>query len=178
MTDHPYLVGDVVLTRSKGWFPFLIRLGAALQDKPNLRNHVVIVHHVDAGGTIWGIEGRPGGVGWVDMKQYAESPYSESNWEQPKTVEQRQAVATTAEALLQRAYDWTAIAADALNALHLTIWKPSDFGTDQVPGQVVCSALADYVYERVGLANPGKQGDARFTTPADWDDFIVRKGWQ
>lgn len=173
-----FQTGDVVLTRSTGLAPWLIRFGAALLDKPNLHNHVVIMHHTDANGTEWGIEGRPGGVGWVDMKQYEASAYTLVNSAQPKTDAQRKAVAETAEALLQRPYDWTAIAADAMQALGLRIWRPQDFGETQMPGQVVCSSLADYVYERVGLANPGKKTGTRFTTPADWDEFIETQGWR
>jgi len=63
--------GDLLLTRSKtGVFGRLIRVGAALRDEPNLINHVVIVDHQDRQGTWWGIEGRPGGVGWVDLQRY------------------------------------------------------------------------------------------------------------
>lgn len=55
--------GDVLVTRSGGWQARLIRLGAALRDKPNLSSHVAVVHHTDVKGTLWVLEGRPGGAG-------------------------------------------------------------------------------------------------------------------
>lgn len=171
--------GDVVLVRTNGIVGAVIRLGAALLDRPNVHNHVAIVHHLDAAGVLWGIEGRPGGVGWVDMAQYLADPYSLSNNGQPKTDDQRSKVAEAAYSMLKVPYDWSAIATDALKALRLDrLWQVKDYG-EAVPGQVVCSSLADYIYARVGLASPGlTDGDGvRFTTPADWDAFIDTKAW-
>ncbi len=174
------LPGDVVLVHSGGVVGRLIRLGAALLDKPNIRNHVAIAHHVTAGVT-WGIEGRPGGVGWVDMSAYIASPYSLANTEQPKTDAQRSQVAEIVESLLRVPYDWTAIAADAMRAIHADrLWRPKDFTPgDLAPGHVVCSSLADYAYSKAGLASPCKFDDdgIRLSTPADWDAFIEQEEW-
>ena len=170
--------GDVVLTRTKGFVPRAIRFFAALLGKPNVRNHVVVVHHYDLAGTLWGIEARPGGVGWVDMTQYMKDNWTLTNHEQPKTDSQRELICQVAESMLQRPYDYTAIAADAVRALRLEVlWHARDFGDDEIPAQVVCSALADWVYEKVGLDNPGKQSGTRFCTPGDWDEFITLEGW-
>ena len=59
------------------------------------------------------------------------------------------------------------------------LWKAKGYGADEVPAQVVCSSLADYVYSKVGLASPDMvDGDGvRFTTPADWDLFIDTEAW-
>lgn len=173
--------GDVVLVRTKGLVGALIRFGAALLDRPNVHNHVAIVHHRDASGTLWGIEARPGGVGWIDMDGYLGDPYTMSNSEQPKTQAQRDQIISVAESLLQTPYDWTAIATDAMKAIRADrLWKAKSYGEGEVPTQVVCSSLADYVYAKVGLASPGLiDGDAvRFTTPADWDLFIDTKAWR
>ena len=180
-SDATLLPGDVVLVRTNGLAGLLIRFGAALLDRPNVHNHVAIVSHRDEAGTLWGVEARPGGVGWVDMANYVADVYTISNAEQPKTDAQRAAIVQAAESMLQTPYDWTAIAADAMKAIRADrLWKAKNFGADEVPAQVVCSSLADYVYAKVGLANPGMvDGDAvRFTTPADWDLFIETKGWQ
>jgi hypothetical protein len=174
------LPGDVVLVRTEGLAGLLIRLGASLLDRPNVHNHVAIVHHRDPSGTLWGIEARPGGVGWIDMEGYLGDPYTTSNADQPKTPQQREQIAAVAESLLQTPYDWAAIAVDAMKAIRADrLWKAKSYGDGEVPAQVVCSSLADYVYAKVGLASPGLiDGDAvRFTTPADWDLFIDTKGW-
>lgn len=174
------LAGDVCVVRTNGFAGALIRLGAALLGRPNMRNHVAIVHHRDAAGTLWGIEARPGGVGWVDMADYLASSWTISNAAQPKTDEQRAAIAKTAEAMLQVPYDWTAIAADAMHAIRADrLWRARGYGL-AVPAQVVCSSLADYLYSTNGLASPDlTDGDGvRFTTPADWDLFIETEGWR
>jgi hypothetical protein len=145
-----------------------------------VHNHVALVHHLDAAGTLWGIEARPGGVGWIDMDSYLGDPYTISNAEQPKTQAQRDKIVEVTASLLQTPYDWTAIAADAMKAIRADrLWRAKGYDSNAVPAQVVCSSLADYVYATVGLANPGMvDGDGvRFTTPADWDLFIDTKAW-
>lgn len=156
----------------------LIRLGALLDGTPAPANHVVIVHHADKAGTLWGIEGRPGGVGYVDMAKYTGSvlaKYANSNTALPRGLFQSDAVCTTAFRLLGTPYDWQGgIAADALVALHLgdlaakldTWWGWHD-GTNLRPGHVVCSSLAQWVYAHLGLPCP-KVADAELCTPADW----------
>ena len=82
-------IGDVLAVNTGNAITSeLIRLGEAIEGKPNLANHVVIVHHQDAKGTWWGIEGRPGGVGYVDMARYLGTSlvkYADSNAAEPRT---------------------------------------------------------------------------------------------
>lgn len=170
-----WLPGDVVCTRNKtGWAARLIRLGAALRDQPNTVNHVVVVDHVDDAGRLWGIEGRPGGVGEVDMTAYAASPYSVSNSGQGKLEVERIAICEAVRGLLGRPYDWAGIALDAAEAVGAqNLWRSREWGP-QAPAHVVCSALADWAYESVGLASP--QPD-RTCTPGDWLEFIIERRW-
>lgn len=168
--------GDVLAVNTgDGWGSWWIRFGAAVRNRPNLSNHVVVVHHVDARGTVWGIEGRPGGVGWVDCTVYLRSRNLVTNAAQPKTSAQRAAVCKTMEALLGTAYDWDAIVNDGATDLgiHLPDWSPDWTGT--VPGHVVCSSAAQYAYLKNGLACP--PGD-RGCQPSDWDAFILNEGWK
>jgi hypothetical protein len=167
--------GDVLVIRTGGIAAAMIRLGAALRGHPNLSNHVCVVHHANANGVTWAIEGRPGGVGWVDAGRYLASTWTLDNRAQPKTDAQRQAVCTTMEGLLGDAYAWDAIAADALDdlGLHLPGWDPSWHGT--VAGQVVCSSAAQYAYAKAGLARPPGDRDCQ---PAGWDAFILGRAWE
>lgn len=168
--------GDLLLTRSSGWASAMIRFGAAARDEPNLINHVAVVHHTDDAGNLWCAEGRPGGVGWAAATPYLASPWTVTNAGQPKTPAQRDTIAAGALALLGTGYDWEAIAADALDALHLrmpTWWRPEWGGA--VPGHVVCSSLAAWLYQKAGLTCP--PGD-RKVTPADWQQLIIRNRWE
>jgi hypothetical protein len=166
--------GVVLVIRTSGWAAETIRIGAALAGKPNLANHVAVVHHTDAGGTTWCVEGRPGGVGWVDARAYLASQWTMTNAAQPFTAAQGTQIATTMQALLGTPYDWDAICADALTDLGLTMpgWDPDWHGT--VAGHLVCSSAAQYAYAKAGLARPG--GD-RGCQPADWSAFILTRAW-
>ena len=170
-------VGDILATRGDGFGSKAIRLGAALEDEPNTVNHICVIHHIDNVGTIWGIEGRPGGVGYVDTRKYLENPYTITNAEQPKTLAQREWIAQKSTSMLGTPYDWQAIADDACIALlkRNFIWTMRDFG-DEPPAQVVCSSFAVWLNHHAGLAYPDQHGE-RSTTPADWVDWIIRKGW-
>ena len=171
--------GDVLAVNTgSSWGAWWIRLGAALRDQPNLSNHIAVVHHTDAHGTTWGIEGRPGGVGWVDCAAYLRSRNLLANTAQPKTDAQRAAVCATMEKLLGTAYDWEAIVNDGAADLGIRLpdwspdWAPGNGWT--VPGHVVCSSAAQYAYLKNGLACP--PGD-RGCQPSDWDGFILNQGW-
>lgn len=94
-------VGDLLFTRSSGWAARMVRLGEALRDEPNLDNHVAVVHHQDAAGVWWAIEGRPGGVGYADARHYLSSRWSNDNIGQPKTDDQRAQIAAVAEGMLR-----------------------------------------------------------------------------
>jgi hypothetical protein len=166
--------GDILVTRSPGIFGRAIRLGAALLDRPNMDNHVAIVHHTDKHGTTWCLEGRPGGVGWRDARDYLRSPWTVNNAGQGKSAASRNNVCDGAVALIGTAYDWDAIADDAMVSLGMPLkdaWNPNGFE----PGHVVCSSLAAYLYEKSGLTHPA--GD-RLVTPADWLQLIIKHpGW-
>lgn len=166
--------GDVLVVRTKSPWGRWIRLGAWLSGKPSTVDHVAVVHHRDDAGIWWAIEGRPGGVGWVDIARY-DSPFVVSNAEQPKTDEQRKLVCDLADDLLKRPYDWSAIAVDAFESLRVgALWASKDYG-DEAPGQVVCSSLAAWVYKRAGLAGPAKR--IRWVVPADWAIHCQSKAW-
>ena len=169
--------GDLLATHSQGgWGSRLIRLGAALRDQPNLANHIALVHHVDEAGTCWVLEGRPGGVGWRDATAYLESRYTLCNASQPKTQAQRDAVCKGAVALVGTAYDWAAIAADAGGAAGPDLDKVWELKWPKtgVPGHVVCSSLADFLYMKAKLDNPPKE---REVSPADWVQLWIDRGW-
>jgi cell wall-associated NlpC family hydrolase len=167
--------GDILVVRHQNSDAGrIIRDGAALGDDPNVWDHVIIASHTDEAGTQWGIEGRNGGVGWVDLAPRIGDPWTVANDTQPKTDEQRAAVVATAKGMLGVPYDWLAIAVDALHAV-APLWKMRDEWGPGVPGHVVCSSLADYVYEHVGLPTPAAD---RFCTPAMWARFILRHEWQ
>lgn len=179
MTPMPDLQpADVVAVRTGGAAAWWIRFGSALRNQPNLDNHIVVVHHRDASGTLWGIEGRPGGVGWVDVSVYYSGvwgSYALSNIRQPKSASQRDGVCKTAEAMLHTPYDWPGIAEDALEDLHLPeLWAEKWNGT--TPGHVVCSSLASWAYSQYKLAAP-KTADPRHIEPSDWAEFIIAGGY-
>lgn len=167
--------GDVLAVRTPSRiFGSIIRFGEALAGRPHRDDHVVIAHHSDDAGTQWGIEGRPGGVGWVDIATY-DNRWLLNNAVQYKTPSQRQQVCDAAVALLGAPYDWAAIGMDALTALGFQrLWPSRDFG-DRPPGHVVCSSFAAWLYRHVGLAEPSTR--ERWTTPGDWAQFMIDEGW-
>lgn len=177
MIDAP-VPGDVwAVSTGDSFAAKAIRLGAVLIGRPGVVNHVVGVHHQDRRGRWWGIEGRPGGVGWVDLKVYQGKPLAllgNTNAKQERDPAQRKAICAASYALIGDAYDWVGgIAADGLAALKLkglATWLDEVWGWqqgDKVPGHVVCSTLYAWVYQHLGLASPtGEQ-----VTPADWWTF-------
>ena len=167
--------GTILVTRSNGFAGFMIRFGAAISNKPNLGNHVAVVHHTDKEGTVWCIEGRPGGVGWKDARGYLASRWTMTNAAQPLTETQRYEIAVAMEALIGTGYAWDAIAADALSSLgmHLPGWDQK-WSDGEVAGQVVCSSAAAYAYGKATAPHP--EGD-RGCTPSDWSAWILTTGW-
>jgi hypothetical protein len=175
------LPGDIVVVRTPGFWSWLIRLGEMLQGKPDLRNHVAMVHH-EANGVRWYLEGRPSGLGWRAVPA-GDDPYLKSRWTvtnaaQPKTGAQRTAAALFMLGLLGAPYDWGAIAADTASALRLPEqWKGWDGVPDgTMPGHVVCSSSASWAYHEATLAAPEPAG-GRLSEPADWDACIMTQGW-
>jgi hypothetical protein len=173
--------GDVLVTREGPWWVSgAIRLGAWMRGLPSVCNHVIVVHHQDVNGTWWGIEGRPGGVGWRDLSGPLSWPATNANNDQPKTTDQREQICDLLMTMLGRPYDWAGIGADAIHALEWA-WKLPTLGEwsdTEVPGQLVCSSLADWAQERAGLASPGGGLMTRYTTPGDWDLFMTSRQWE
>ncbi len=173
--------GDVFLIRTRGIFGLIIRFGEWLQRKPDMHSHVAVLHHID-GNVAWFLEGRPGGLGWRPEKitgkhrgSYIASRWTRDNALQPKLPLQRQVVCAAMLGLLGAPYDWGAIAADAADALHLPeVW--AKWG-GKMPGHVVCSSSAAWAYRQAKLPAP-EIGGGRFTEPADWDAFMLRRGWE
>jgi hypothetical protein len=154
----------------------MIRLGAAMRNQPALANHVAIVHHTDAQGRLWVIEGKPSGTGWRQADDYLAAPYTISNVKQPKTDAQRKAVADGAKAMLGSSYDWSSIVQAAGASFGLDKVWDLEFGKDgEVPGAVICSSLAAYLYDTVQLGHP--PGHEREVTPGDWTTYLAEKGW-
>jgi hypothetical protein len=181
--------GDVLLVRIKGRNPLVrlsawaISLGARMRHEPTEWQHVIVAHHTDAAGTPWGIQGQPGVVGWADLRPWLAMPETISNAAQPKTDEQRAAICAALLPMVGLAsYDWVAIMADAASAVTPKVaamvieplWKKLDVWGPGVPGHVICSSLADWAYEQVGLDTPSPD---RTCTPADWAAFMQARGW-
>lgn len=166
--------GDILAVRSPGLAGELIRIGEELDGKPGLDNHIAFMHHW-LGDVPWGLEGRPGGVGWVDLRAYIASPFTLNNCGQPgRTDEARQRVAARAKAMLGTKYDWEAITDDTLRAFHMDDLWASDFHGHQ-PGEVVCSAYGLYLYEAEKWAHPDCPD--RDCEPADWVSFVMAGGY-
>lgn len=189
--------GDVIVTL-EGKLPVshLIRLGAWLTRQPAPVDHVIGVHHYGAppwdpgmSPRWWGIEGRPGGVGWRDLTKVLDRRSAWANTGQlaheaarqmvagkhvGKTVgeveqELRFLLATYFARLEKVPYDWEAIAAHARIASRLNhIRRLPEWRDGEFPGQVVCSSAMDGAYEYLHLANPGGHEVTRLTSPAGW----------
>jgi hypothetical protein len=166
--------GDVLAVRGDGLAAELIRVGEELTGKPGLDNHIAIFHHWQ-GDVPWGLEGKPGGVGWQDLRSYIASPYTLDNCAQPgRTDAVRAQVAAEAQHMLGTAYDWEAITDDTLRAFRMgDLFSSTVNGT--VPGHVVCSSFAAFLYKLYGWACP--QVPDRDCEPADWCALIMERGW-
>jgi hypothetical protein len=166
--------GDVLAVRSPGLAGELIRIGEELEGKPGLDNHIAVMHHW-LGAVPWGLEGKPGGVGWVDLRAYIAGPFTVNNCAQPgRSDAQRATVADAAKAMIGTAYDWEAIADDTLRAFRMDdLFGKTLHGT--VPGHVVCSSYAAFLYEREGWQRP--QVTDRDTEPADWCAMAMQHRW-
>jgi hypothetical protein len=172
--------GDVLLTRGSAWTSKNIRFRAALLDKPNTHNHVIVFTHYDGLGIPQGIEARAEGAGWLDLRGTLKSRWLASNADQPKTPAQRELVVEAAKTVVGTKYDWSAIAAEGLQALHINaFWQHElpDYTTGRLPTSLICSALADWAYAKAGLDNPGGNTRTRLTTPADWAEFVTLRQW-
>jgi len=183
--------GDVLVVRMRrgGWLARLgawaISLGARMEGRPGTWQHVVIVSHRDTRGTLWGIQGQPGVVGWVSLDDtgWLTDFDTLSNLVQPKTADQRYAITLAAQALIGKVdYDWAAIVGDSAQAVAAVaglkwvegLWHAKTWG-DEVPAHVVCSSLASWAYGRAGLDGPRA---GRWCTPGDWAAWIISQRLQ
>ena len=188
MPAKPAARGDVLAVwTGNGPFQDLIRVGEALQGKPAVANHVIVVTHQDQIGRWMGIQGQPGGVGPVDCTPFLSDSRTRSNHDEPKPNDHGQLnnfLASAAKSL-GIAYDWVGIAQDGLAALQVTdlsaaidpLWQwPSNHNL--LPGHVVCSSLAAMLYDlpSVGWAHPDL-GTERQCEPADWWQWSNSRAW-
>jgi hypothetical protein len=167
--------GDVLAVRGHSLPDELIRVGEEMSGGVGLDNHVVVMHHWD-GDVPWGLEGRPGGVGWADLRAYLASPYTVNNCGQPgRSPASRVTAAKQAQALLGDRYDWAAIGGDTLAALHVRLWNLK-FPHGLAPGEVVCSSYAAWIYAYAGWAHPDP-GNERDCEPSDWTAWSMGHHW-
>jgi hypothetical protein len=178
--------GDILaVLESDSFFSKLIRIGAWLQRKPNICDHVVIVTGQGDDGIWRGIAGSPDGVGIVECARYLSDPRTRSNHDQPKPDDNSQMA--TFQAVCAKAlgiqYDWAAIVQDTFDALHISelsdildrLWRwPTE--SDKLPGHVVCSSLAAAVYKYVGWQHP-EVGNERDCAPSDWWAWSDKRKW-
>jgi hypothetical protein len=138
--------------------------------------HVIVVSHRDTEGRLWGIEGRPGGIGWADLDK-RNGKWGLSNVEQPKTASARVKLVDSMVALLGAPYDYPAYLKLAMDILRISP-RWTDWNNKEIPSSYICSAVADQIYENEGLPNPGGDKLTRFVTPAEWAEFIDKKQWE
>ena len=181
--------GDVLAVwTGDGPIQDLIRAGEALQGKPAVANHVIVITHQDQVGRWMGIQGQPGGVGPVDCTPFLSDGRTMSNHGQPKPDDHGQLTSFLASAAksLGISYDWVGIAEDTLDALQVhdlsalidPLWRwPSQHNL--LPGHVVCSSLAAMLYDlpSVDWAHPDL-GDERECEPADWWQWSQAQTWK
>ncbi len=181
-TGVTLLPGDVVVTPTKdkgGWW---IRLWAKLQRKPDQFNHIALFTHYDSAGVPRGLEGRPGGFGWVDLNKYLDRPGAITNVGQPgRTDEKRQEALALARQLIAVPYDWRAILGLGAQLfsprLLRLVQAANEWPEGKPPGHVVCSSSLDWIYEEVGWVSPGGIEKTRWTAPHDWATLITANGW-
>ena len=163
---------DLLIVRTSGFWAEVIRFGEHMQDQPDGQNHVAVMHHWD-GDVPWGLEGRPGGVGWVNLRGYLKLDATVNNCGQPGRDDQARAwVADKARAMIGTKYDWEAIADDTLRAFRMPELWARNFTGDKAEGAVICSSYAEFLYAARNWDHP-LTSDDRDTEPADWTRFIV-----
>ncbi len=155
-------------------------------------DHIVVVHHRDDAGVLWGIEGRPSSVGWVDCALYVDAgKLVVDNRYQPKTDAQRKLVCDVAKEMLGTPYDWEAIFTLGTETTYINqYWNKllarhmiPEWNKDEVPGHVICSSLAALAYRKSGLDHPwDSTGGLRFVDPEDWSEWCFKhttpeQGW-
>jgi hypothetical protein len=165
---------DILCVDTGAFWGRFIKAGGWLTRDGGRCDHIVVAHHQDDAGTWWGIEGRPGGAGWVDLTNCTYRLVS-ANTDQPRTDDQRALICGVVKGLLQTPYDWKAIVVDCMHAIgERELWASQAWGP-KAPAHVVCSSLADWAHEYVGLTTPTAD---RWVTPAQWDRFNIRREWE
>jgi hypothetical protein len=169
-------VSDVLVITGTAGLSRLIEAGEALAGIPG-GSHVAGMHHWDAHGTPWGLEGRPGGVGWVDLRPYLADPRTITNAAQPRTDAQRIAVAEVMLGMFGTAYGWVSgIAEDIWRDLGGdAVWAPVPVPGSPLPlspGHVVCSSYMALAYDKTGVPGP-RPADWQHTEPGDWTAWIA-----
>jgi hypothetical protein len=179
VTAAPTLLpGEVWAVKGGGLAGKLIAIGAALRGLPSDDQHVAVMSHYDAKLIPWGIEGRPGGVGWVDMRKYIHSPYSCSNHDQPIDDATRARLAVRMKTVLGAAYDWQGIAMDAAQSVDPNVkFADEQWKTYGREGHYVCSSYAAWLYAAENVPHPGAHHE-RLCTPADWRKWNLEDGWK
>lgn len=201
MTDSPVNIqgppelvrckpGTILAVRTSGFAAAWIRIGAALRGLPNLDNHIVVVDHVDKKGIVWGLEGRPGGVGWVNCADYftgVNGKYAVTNWRQPLSSKQRAGIVETCRNMIATGYDWGEIIADGATDLHLPdlaeLFANTEDWSKRTPGHIVCSTFGAYAYYRNMASGPwdrpvvGLHGGVLqrlpLIQPGDWTGWMI-----
>lgn len=170
--------GMVLAVHTGGMFADGIRLGSVLLDETAAQNHILGLSHQDPKTQRWwGIEGRPGGVGWVDATPYLLSPLTVSNQRQPLDTGQQAGIVEALKLALGTPYDWEAIRDEAERDLHLiSLWADTDNWGPAVPAHIICSSLLAWGYKRNSADYP-RQVDVRHTQPADWVSFITENNY-
>lgn len=179
MTDRRVTIddlkpGDILVVADKKWPSFFIKLGALLKGDSALHNHVAVISHRDDAGTLWAVEGRPSGTGWVDASIYLKAPFTKTNagLDRNRTDAERAQVVAIVQGMVGTKYDWSAIVELGMDAIGAgELWRAKEYGDAEVPAHTICSALAAWAYKRVGWKRPDEK--ARFTTPGEWYDFIA-----
>jgi hypothetical protein len=168
-------IGDVLAIHGTTLADKMIELGSSLIGEPNLASHIAVLHHQDANGTWWVLEGRPGGVGWRDATAYLNSSYTITNRNQPRTIEQRTEICYWMAKLINTQYDWDAIVNDGLRDLHL-VTMPDPWGikdiNGEVSGHIVCSSAATFAHVMAKCLHP-EYASMTDTEPSDWVKFIL-----
>lgn len=181
------LPGDVIAVHTgNSWGNRTIRAGewlvSARRTFPNLPpwprvNHVVMVTDLEP--RMLGIEGRPSGVGYVDLsaRDYAYLSVDRAT----KTPAERIGCVEWARGVaFGKAYDWDAIAEigldavgvhDALQSLGIPdLWR-EDWNGQGIPGHMICSTAWVWIRDHYGIPRPLPTEGGRYLTPLDWDAF-------
>lgn len=168
--------GDVIVVRDTSTvFGWLILFGAWLRRMP-LYSHVIVFSHVDEAGTWWGIEGRPSGVGQVEIAPWLARKSTLTTEYQLMTEAQGLIVVHGVDAMRGTRYDWPAIIQDAMDTIGAPeLWSMREYdGVKGVPVHVVCSSLAAFWRMTAGLPTPKPvAGKWRRVTPTQWAKFIL-----